>query len=212
MTCGQAKQQEALRLNYAEKDWSANKDSALKKIKMKHWHLVSFRALNKQKGGERRQSFKHYLRNLNPSVVPHQGHDCTDLLHRSNWSPSRSPACKCAFSNSFMVPHTTSPEGKLRFLLTQTAMLYSIIYFGIWLGPAPCAASAIPTLWAQWETHREAWERKMNIHQCRMTQHPLNTGVLTFCYKDTWHAWTPDPGLHSGHLLQGGQWCQCYSI
>lgn len=157
---------------------------------MKHWHLVSFCASNKQKGGERRQSFKHYLRNLYPSVVPYQGHNCTDLLHRSNWSPSRSPACKCAFSNSFMVPHTTSPEGKLRFLLTQTAMLYSIIYFGIWLGPAPCAGSAIPTLWAQWETHTEAWEKKMNIHQCRMTQHPLNTGVLTFCYKDTWDAWT----------------------
>lgn len=49
-----------------------------------------------------------------------------------------------------MVPHTTFPEGKLRFPLTQRAVHYSIIYFGMWLGPA----LGIPSFWGQWETYR----------------------------------------------------------
>lgn len=75
---------------------------------------------------KREKEILQVLRNSYTSVVPHQGSvEITVQTRTTGWSPSqvrspfRLPACKRVFRDSFMVPHTTFPEWKLRSPNTQ---------------------------------------------------------------------------------------------
>ena len=128
--------------------------------------------------------------------------------------PFRLPACKCVFRDSFMVPHTTFPEGQLRSPNTQIAIHYSLICFGMWLGPALCAASAIPSFWWQWETHTRknsafssaGWSPapfKHRYFHLLLRGHPA-------CLNSPIAGWIQDS--EELVMVLGGEWSQCYSI
>lgn len=59
----------------------------------------------------------------------------------------------------------------------------------MWLGPALCEASTVPTFRWQWQTHT-CMRKNLVFSSAGWPQHLPNTGIFISYQEDTWHAWT----------------------
>lgn len=220
----QAMWQRALALELDRQNWQrlVRKQGSCSKKRLKCWHLVSFFAFKKSNGRERRKSCKYELRNSYTSVVLHQGSlEITVQTPTTGWSPSqfrspfRLPACKRVFRDSFMVPHTTFPEWKLRSPNTQISTHYFYLCWDV-TGPSPlCSFSYATFPMTVGDTHTH--KKKLSILQCRMTPAPFKHRYFHLllqghpaCLNGPITGWIQD----SQQLVKalGGEWSQRYSV